>query len=512
MAQDPGHSGHNHLHGPGHSGPGHSAHDGGDQEQEWADGAELDGDADWDDDEWDEDYDEADELSLKEAFGLPDELPPIRLPADAELAVAARAVPMLSELAALASWVGERGRAVDADAQLSSADKADALSVLDVPAERFGYLWKYAGAVDWIEETEDGRVTIGETAQEWADGDDGAVSAWSATFAAVLTEAMCAAATGAPDRPAGIDFHVPGASVALLFFMARREGLTLAEISEVVEESATADLAPRAAKAWGAYVKAHGNPATVLVDQLTELGAITAPDPADEAVRLTPLGLREMRLQFTDAGVDVPLLPDNPAEMTAAELVAMADGVTDDEFEAESAAWLQARDPQDAAAELLGVGAAGDPADRLLVVALVNELGSAAESAWRDRLDMLEVRPYAKAALARLAGLTDADQLPADIEPDTDDLAWMATDLLAIACDDEDTDADELAEVLAETLPPDGNVPAFLDLISRSPHPDALDVLEHIGEYHPDKSIEKEARRVLYKASMREAARERAGH
>lgn len=511
MAHDHGRSGRNPSHGPGGSGHDHSAHDPADHAHEGADGAGLDGDSrDWDDDdEWgSEGYDEADELSLKEAFGLPDALPPLRLPSDAELAVAARAVPMLGKLAALASWVGEAGRAVDADAQLSSTDQADALSVLHVSAERFGYLWKYAGAVDWIEEAADGgRVTIGETAQEWADGDDGAVSAWAATFAAVLTEAMCAAAENATDRPADIDFHVPGASVALLFFMARREGLTLAEISEVVAESATADLAPRDAKAWGAFARAHGDPALVLVDQLTELGAVTAPAPQDEAIRLTPLGLREMRLQFTDAGVDVPLLPDNLAEMTAAELIAMADGVTDDEFEAESAAWLEARDPRDAAADLLGVGAAGDPTDRLLVVALVNELGPDAEPAWRDGLDTLEVRPYAKAALAIL---TDADQLPADLAPDAGDLAWMATDLLAIACDDEDTDADELAEALTETLPPDGDVPAFLDLISRGHHPDALDVLEHIGEYHPDKATGKEARRVLYKASMREAARERA--
>jgi len=33
-------------------------------------------------------------------------------------------------------------------------------------------------------------------------------------------------------------------------------------------------------------------------------------------------------------------------------------------------------------------------------------------------------------------------------------------------------------------------------------------VLEHIGEYHPDKAIAKEARKVAYKASMREAARQ----
>ncbi len=510
MAHDHGRSGHNHSHGPGDSGHDHAADDRADQLDETAGEAELDGDSDdWDDGDWDaDDYDEGDELGLKEAFGLPDELPPIRLPPDPELAVAARAVPMLAELAALASWVGEGGREVDADAWLSDADQADAISVLGVPAERFGYLWKYAGAVDWIEEAPaGGRVTAGETAREWADGDEGAIGAWASTFAAVLTESMCAAATGAQDRPADVDFHVPGASVALLFFMARREGLTLAEISEVVEESATADLTPRAAREWGAFAKAHGDPAVVLVGQLTELGAVTAPAPEDGAIRLTPLGLREMRLQFIDAGVDVPLLPDDPAEMTAAQLIAMADGVTDDEFEAESAAWLEARDPRDAAAELLGVGAVGDPAERLLVVALVNELGAAAEPAWRDRLDVLEVRPYAKAALA---GLTDG-QLPPDLEPDADDLAWMATDLLAISCDDEDTDAGELAEAFAEALPPDGDAPAFLDLIARGPHPDSLYVLEHIGEYHPDKAIAKEARKVLYKASMREAARERAG-
>jgi hypothetical protein len=88
----------------------------------------------------------------------------------------------------------------------------------------------------------------------------------------------------------------------------------------------------------------------------------------------------------------------------------------------------------------------------------------------------------------------------------------MATDLLSMNCEDEDTDPAELAEAFAETLPPDGDAPGFLDLISRGPHPDALDVLEHIGEYYPDKAIAKEARRVVYKATMREAARERDGH
>ncbi|HTU76272.1 MAG TPA: hypothetical protein VMG38_22370 [Trebonia sp.] len=483
------HSGHNHD----HSGPDHDG---------W------EGDAEWDGEEWDE-LDSDGEVDIKEAFGLPDELPPLRLPPDTDLAAAARAIPLLTDLAALAAWVGTDGRTIDSDAELSAADRDEAVVALGVTPEQFAYLWKYAGAVDWIAETDEGLVISGETALDWAECDEAALNAWSATFAAVLTEAMCVAASGVPGRPAEVDFHVPGASVALLFFMARREGLTLEDISEVIEESALVDVPPRVEKAWKSFAAANGDPAAVLVAQLAEAGAVTGPSLEDGAIRLTPLGLREMRLQFTDAGVEVPLLPDNPVEVTAGQLVALADGVTDDEFEAESAAWLAARDPERAAQELLTVAAAGDPAERLLAVALANEIGAAAESAWRDRLEMLELRPYAKMTLVRLAGLEDAGALPAELEPDIDDLAWMAIDLLAVACADEDTDPDELAEALAEAMPPDGDAAQFLDLLSRGPHPESLDVLEHLGEYHPDKAVSKEAKKVLYKASMREAARQR---
>jgi hypothetical protein len=269
------------------------------------------------------------------------------------------------------------------------------------------------------------------------------------------------------------------------------------------------DLPPRVQKAWQSYITANGDPAAVLVAELTGAGAVTEPSPDDGTIRLTPLGLREMRLQFTDAQVEVPLLPDDPAEVTAGLLVALADGVTDDEFEAESAAWLAARDPEQAARELLDVAAIGDPAQRLLAVALVNEIGAAAEPAWRDRLELLELRAYAKMTLVKLAGLEDASSLPADLEPDVDDLAWMAVDLLAVTCADEETDPDELAEAFAEAMPPDGDAAQFLDLLSRGPHPDRLNVLEHIGDHHPDKAIAKEARKVLYKASMRAAAGQR---
>jgi hypothetical protein len=494
MGHDHGRPGHHHP----HDDAGHTDADDLDQ---WDDGDQ------WDDDDFTGDDDEAD---LRDAFGLPEELPPLRLPPDAELAAAARAVPMLAELAALAGWVGD-GRAIDSAAELPAEDKAAAISAVGVPAERFACLWKYAGAVEWIEETDDGRVVTGETAREWGSGDDeGAISAWSATFAAVLTEAMCAATADASGYPAEIDFHIPGPGLAMMFFVARREGLTAPEVSEIVEGGLTDELPPgKARNAWDTWRQVYGDPAAVLLDQLAEVGAVTAPDPEDGAIRLTPLALREMRLQFTDAGVEVPLLPGSPAEMSAELLIALANGVSDDEFEAESAAWLAARDPGRAAAELLDVAAAGDPADRLVAVAVATDIGADAEPAWRSGLETLELRPYAKVALIQLAGLEEAVTLPPDLEPDADDAAWMATDLLWIVCDDEDTDPEEIAGAFTDAMPPSAEPAAFLDLISRGPHPDAIDVLEHIGDYHPDKAIAKEARKVCYKATMREAARDR---
>jgi hypothetical protein len=118
-------------------------------------------------------------------------------------------------------------------------------------------------------------VISGETAAEWRDGDEGALNAWASTFAAVLTEAMCAAASGAAGLPDEVDLHVPGAGLAMMFFMARREGLTAQEVSEIVEEGLSAELPPggRAYKAWGTWRQVHGDPAEALLAQLAEARA-----------------------------------------------------------------------------------------------------------------------------------------------------------------------------------------------------------------------------------------------
>ena len=67
-----------------------------------------------------EEYEDDDEdIDFKEAFGLPDRLPPIRLPTQAELAGMARGgIPMAGQLQALAVWLGT-GRAVTENGELS---------------------------------------------------------------------------------------------------------------------------------------------------------------------------------------------------------------------------------------------------------------------------------------------------------------------------------------------------------------------------------------------------------
>jgi hypothetical protein len=182
----------------------------------------------------------------------------------------------------------------------------------------------------------------------------------------------------------------------------------------------------------------------------------------------------------------------------------MAQGVSEEEFYAESAAWAAARGDAQAARELLDLGAHGDPGERLLAVAAVTRLGAAAAPAWRDSLAVPPMSGYAKITLATLedGGAVPADGRTERLEPSPADVAWMATDLLALACDDEYPDSDELAASFSEAVPAGGET-ALFDAMSRGVHPDALAVLNHVGKYHPDRRIAKAARTAAHRAASR---------
>lgn len=472
---------------------------------------------------------------IKDGYGLPDSLPPLRLPADADLARQARAIPLVRQLAALAEWTGDDGRSLG-DGDILSADAFDeAAAALGVPPARLSVLWTYALAVNWVEiglpdEGDSGTefAFAGEMAEIWARGsgengsDEDALDAWASVFAAVLSEGICAAAGGHHD-PADTDIHAPGGAVAMVLFMTRREGLYRAEARSLVRDILTGEYpTPHRAGAVEAWAAAHGEPADVLLDQLAEAGAVTLPDTDDGTVRFTPLALREMRNQLADEGVDIPLLPASDAELTAAQLLALADGIGVEEFESQADAWLAAQGPAAAAAVLLDLAARAAPERRLTAVSVVTRAGQQAEQAWRNHLDQPALRPYAKVALASLSmgvvperpgipgglallpDMVPAEGLAPELRPLADDLAWMSTDVLSLACGDDDTDPDEIAAAFAQAIPA-GQEAEALDRIWRGPHPDAFRVLDHVGRFHPDKKLAKDARRAAHKAASHRA-------
>ena len=453
-------------------------------------------------------------VGLKEAFGLPDRMAPLRLPVPGELAAEARRAPLMAQLRKLAWWLGA-GRAVTEDEELAGGDAAEAAAELGVDVARLAHLWWLALDAAFIELDEDEAHAVpGETAHDWdEDDEDEVLDIWDAVFALVIGDTLDDAAALDPDRSGGLDFAGHGTALAVTLFLARPDGLSVAEVSEVIRAGATDELPPaQAEEVWQSWVGTHGDPARLLLDLMADLQAIQIDDEEEDGpvARLTPLGLAAIRTQLVESGVEIPLLPD-AEHMTAAQLIAMAEGVSEEEFTAETAAWLSYRIAEPAARELLAVAAASDPGSRILAVGVVAaELGALAEPVWREVLGQTELRAYAKAALAALASGDPAVASLPGLEPDDNDLAWMITDALAAEGwddlgDDVGREPEDLAQRLGEAIPSGQELVVF-ELMARVPHPDAADVLSVIGKHHPDKKIAKLARKSAYKAATRQAA------
>ena len=154
--------------------------------------------------------------------------------------------------------------------------------------------------------------------------------------------------------------------------------------------------------------------------------------------------------------------------------------------------------------------AAGNAVTRTAAITVVSRLGQAAEPAWREALDRVELRCYAKPQLARLAGLDpEGTELPAELQSDRTDIAWLIADTfgpfshLDLGQEKLPFDFPELVRMVGELVKPDE---AF-EAMARLDHPDAEAVLTMIGKHASDKATAKTARRAAYKASTRRATR-----
>ena len=441
------------------------------------------------------------QISLKKVFRLPGRLPAVRLPQSAELARLARSAPMLAKLEGLARWLGRDGRLVNADEDLSDGDAADAAYRLGTRPAYLAYLWDYALTSGWVElvDEPDGRTwaVIGQTAWRWADGDEaGALHVWAAVFASVLARALEVAA--ASDRAASrkLKFQGQGVVVAVMLFMARRAGMSRAEVRQLIMDDAIGDRpSSRARRAWDSWGRAHGDPARLLLSELAGLRAVTVPDTDEGIVGVTPLTLWALRQQFRLEGIQIQMLSAASPRVTAAELVALADAVSDQEFDAEAASWIARRGPDQGARELLAFAAFSGPQPRVAAVNLVRRIGIDAHRAWRDAMQRPELRGYARIALSMMAGDLPESTLPLVLDPDPEDLTWVATDLLALVSGEANPDPEEIAAQFSEAVPA-GEESWIFGLMAQSSHPDVAQVLMVLGRHHPDRGIAKEARRA----------------
>ncbi len=177
--------------------------------------------------------------------------------------------------------------------------------------------------------------------------------------------------------------------------------------------------------------------------------------------------------------------------MTAHDLLSLSADLSEEEADAEFAAWMRLREPARAAEELLGA-AVEDEVDALVRVqaaSLVGQLGEVAIPAWRSALNEESLRSYAATHLTQL----EVEDAP---EPTQADTHWLILDMWTISAG---LGRAEFVSSL-EDIGPATDLISLLDVIWKVRHPHLDELLEAIAEAHPDRTVGKAAKRALFKA------------
>jgi hypothetical protein len=443
-------------------------------------------------------------VSLKRVFRLPDKLPGIWLPPEPELAAMARSAPVIGGLADLAVWLGREGRLVTRTGNLTDSDAADVGRQLRIGPEQLSSLWQYGLFSGWfkLEDSEDRRQTwamIEQTAWRMADSDDSSqLHGWAAVFAAVAARALRSMAQADPPRARELHFKGPGVALVVTLFAARQSGMTAPDIEALVRDRVIGENPSFSRRrAWNTWVQEHGHPAHRLLGELAAVGAVTLPQHGTGTVELTPLALWALRKQLMLDSIRVPVLRQPSERMTAADLVAVCEAVSEADFDAAFTEWMRGRDPEQAARELLIYAGSVDPQGRLDAIGIARRIGAPAYRAWKDAVKRPELRGYARVSLSMMAGDLPKSTLPLVLEPDPDDMAWMVTDLLAtVSGPYDDPDPAEIGTLFAQVVP-DGRYRRVLGRMAQISHPDNARVLDVLGTYHPDGRVAREARKAI---------------
>jgi hypothetical protein len=426
-----------------------------------------------------------DGADLKEDFGLPGVVAPVRLPDDETLTALAVAAPLLADLRGLARDVREtpvRAAGVD-PLLLELAVECELVAQEDdtlVPGED----------VEWLDNLADGAAAL----------DD-----FDYAFAQVLDTTLEAADQTDPQADEDLDLAGHGIAMVVELFLGARAGVPVMQLSESLKSAAIAEVPPDAAeRQWEEWTSAHGDPADLLLGQLAKLSAVTV---TDGVARLEPLALHAIAAKLRACDVHVPDLPPT-GEMTADDVMLLSMFGTEEDFAADFASWVAERTPEDAARELLAFAAGEGAAVRAAAVQVVSRLGDAAEPTLREALDRPQLRCYAKMTLIeRLVDRDPEQPVPAELKRTTEDLAWFMADSFAPLTRTIDRNATfpfDLTQLSGAGW--DVSTEALFDAMARLDHPDAEAVLTMLGKHCDDKKTTKAARKAAFKATSRRAS------
>lgn len=396
-------------------------------------------------------------------------MPPVRLAPRAELAVAARVVPLLRAARELRAWIAASPE-VAQRGKLDERDEVRAAEALELSPDELTAAWQVVAAraeAGRDQPAADGVLPLASAA------DEDVLHEWDTALAALLNrEALDGLATalytvGAPVR---IDALFDAYSAA-----AGSSGRARPQRREPTADDA-ADLS-RALE--------------ILADLgVVELG--TEETTGGLTVGLSPLGVWGVHRRLLSEGWHVPVL--GAAEQRGAiGLLSMLASCDAEDGESRISAWLVDRPAQAAAAELIAAAADGTPGLRGAAFAVLDRIGHAAVGEVRAALSEPLLRAHAAVWLHEHG--EDADLRPAD-------RAWLLVDLGAGLLEEADP-----RDVVAELLP-NVAVDAQAEIVAglwEVSHPGLIDLLTTLSDHHPEPRVARAARKAAFKARSADA-------
>jgi hypothetical protein len=430
-------------------------------------------------------------------------LPPVRLAHREELAHAARVAPLLRAARDLARWA-ETGRGLAAGSVLLP-DAAAAAADLELTPGEVDAAWRVAVATGMV--PQQGRPQPpGPGILESGDAEE-VLAAWYGALEVMLDAddldglATALYTVGSPVRMESLfDAHAAAAGTW------RAAGLTGAAAPP--PDAAGTGAPNTGAPDTGAPGTEAPSPGAAGPDQaavlswaleaLADLGVVELGTDEDEqagglTVALSPLGVWGVHRRLRAQGWHVPVLGNRGRDGAPGLLAALASCDAED-GESEIAAWLGARTPAQAAAELIAAARGGTPGLRGAAFAVLDRIGADAVPAIRAALAEPVLRAHAAVWLHEHGEA-------AELGPE--DRTWLLVDLGAGLLEEADP-RDVVAELLPE-LPPETQAEIVAGLWEVS-HPAVTDLLTALSNHHPEPSVARAARKAAFKARSPVAA------